>query len=157
VGPSVPTREMSFSGGVLMFGRLRFYGLADYKAGHFQFNLKDWMRDRAGVTWATVNPSADPDKVMERRFDLQTYLHIQKADFVKLRDLSISYDVPARILRGVARRATVTVAGHNLKIWTKYGGADPEVNGSGAATFQRDDLWTIPQTRRYSAALTLNF
>jgi TonB-dependent starch-binding outer membrane protein SusC len=157
VGPSVPTREMSFSGGVLMFGRLRFYGLADYKAGHFQFNLKDWMRDRAGVTWATVNPAADPDKVMERRFDLQTYLHIQKADFVKLRDLSISYDVPAPILRGVARRATVTVAGHNLKIWTRYGGADPEVNGNGAATFSRDDLWTIPQTRRYSAALALNF
>ena len=65
--------------------------------------------------------------------------------------------MPARILRGVARRATFTVAGHNLKIWTKYGGADPEVNGSGAATFYRDDLWTIPQTRRYSAALALNF
>jgi hypothetical protein len=84
-------------------------------------------------------------------------LHIQPADFVKLRDVSIGYDVPPRLLHGVARRAVVTVAGHNLKIWTRYGGADPEVNQSGPLRFNRDDLWTVPQTRRYSAAIALDF
>ncbi len=61
------------------------------------------------------------------------------------------------LLLGVARRATLTLAGHNLKIWTKYGGADPEVNDRGAATFDRSDLWTVPQARRYSAAVALSF
>jgi len=157
MGPSMPTREMSFSGGVLLFGRLRFHGLADYKAGHYQFNVKDWRRDRAGVSWETVNPAADPDEVLVRDFDFQTFLHIQKADFVKLRDVSISYDVPPQFLHGVAQRAALTLAGHNLKIWTTYGGADPELNWSGAATFGRNDSWTVPQTRRYSAAIALSF
>ena len=140
-----------------MFGKLRFYGLADYKGGHYQFNVKDLRRDRQGVSWETVNPAADSDEVLVRTFSSQTFIHIQRADFVKLRDLSMSYDVPPRFLHGVSRRATLTLAGHNLKIWTKYGGADPELNFGGAATFGRNDSWTVPQTRRYSAAIALSF
>lgn len=156
-GPSVPTREVSLSAGVLVFGRLRFHGLADYKSGHYQLNGTDMRRDRAGVSWETVNPAADPDEVLVRRSLFQTFLHIQRADFVKLRDLVVSYDLPPHFLHGVAQRATLTLAGHNLKIWTKYGGADPEVSDRGAGTFDRGDLWTVPQTRRYSAAVALNF
>jgi TonB-linked SusC/RagA family outer membrane protein len=157
VGPSVPTREIAVAGQLVLFGRLRLYTLADYKAGHFQFNATDWRRDRAGVSWETANPVADPDEVLVRQFAPQTLLHIQPADFVKLRDLSIGYDVAPQLLQGVARRATLTLAGHNLKIWTRYGGADPEVNSSGPSRFNRDDLWTVPQTRRYSAAVALTF
>jgi TonB-linked SusC/RagA family outer membrane protein len=157
MGPSVPTREMSLSGGVLLFGRLRIYGLLDYKAGHYQFNVKDWRRDQANVSWETVNPAADPDEVLERTSASQTFLRIEPADFVKLRDVSISYDLPPQFLHGIAQRATLTVAGHNLKIWTRYGGADPEVNFSGAAVLNRDDSWVVPQTRRYSAAIALRF
>src|SRR6185503_4301688 len=50
MGPSVPTREVSFSPSVRLFERLRFRGLLDYKAGHYQFNVKDWRRDRALVS-----------------------------------------------------------------------------------------------------------
>src|SRR4029079_14343308 len=49
------------------------------------------------------------------------------------------------------------VSGHNLKVWTKYGGADPEVNFNGVSTFNRNDSWTVPMTRRYSASLTVGF
>jgi outer membrane receptor protein involved in Fe transport len=157
MGPSVPTREMSLSAGALLFGRLRVRGLADYKSGHYQLNEKQRRRDRAGVSWETVDPAADPDEVLVRQFPFQTLLYIQPADFVKLRDLSASLDLPTALLHGVARRATLTVAGHNLRIWTRYGGADPEVNYGGTRTFNRDDLWTVPQTRRYSAAVSLRF
>jgi hypothetical protein len=104
-----------------------------------------------------VNPAADADEVLVRTSSLQTFLYVQPADFIKLRDVSISYELPARVLRGVARRATLTVAGHNLKIWTRYGGPDPEVNAFGPQPFNRQDLWTVPQTRRYSAAMALGF
>ena len=157
MGPSVPTREVSLSAGVLVFGRLRFHGLVDYKSGHYQLNGTDMRRDRAGVSWETVNPAADPDEVLVRRATFQTFVYIQPADFVKLRDVVVSYDMPPSFLRGVARRATLTLAGHNLKIWTRYGGADPEVSDRGAGTFARGDLWTVPQTRRYSAAMALTF
>jgi hypothetical protein len=62
-----------------------------------------------------------------------------------------------RLLRGVARRATLSLAGHNLWIWSKYGGADPEVNTSGPNRFDRNDSWVVPQIRRYSTAIALTF
>ena len=50
------------------------------------------------------------------------------------------------------------LAGHNLKVWTKYGGADPEINfNGGSSTFNRNDSWTVPMTRRYSLSLSVNF
>jgi outer membrane receptor protein involved in Fe transport len=158
MGPSAPTREVSLSSGLRFFNAIRIFGLADYKGGHYQFNVKDWRRDRAGLTWETVNPQADPDEVLVRRLASQTYLHIQKADFVKLRDLSLSYDLPQMLVGKFAERATVTLAGHNLKIWTKYGGADPEINfNGGESTFNRNDSWTVPMTKRYSISLAVNF
>ncbi len=156
-GPSMPTREIALSSGIRLFGKLHVFGLADYKAGHFQFDVTDWRRDRDGVSWETVNPNAKPDDVLVRKSTFDTYLHIQRADFLKLRDLSISYDVPTGARRNAAGRATLTLAGHNLKIWTRYRGADPELNTSGPLNFNREDLWTAPQTRRYSAALSLTF
>ncbi|HUQ80145.1 MAG TPA: TonB-dependent receptor [Gemmatimonadaceae bacterium] len=157
VGPSVPAREMAFSSAVVLFGRLRVFGLADYKGGHFQFDVADWRRDQAGVSWETVNPAADPDEVLIRRSSALTSLQIQKADFIKLRDVSVSYDVPSRVMHNVARRASVTLAGHNLVTWSRYRGPDPEVNASGPSRFNRDDFWTVPQTRRYSAAVAVTF
>lgn len=157
MGPSVPTREAAFSTDVTMWQKLHFRGLLDYKAGHYQFNVKDWRRDRSGVSWETVNPAADPDEVLVRQFAAQTYLHIQKADFLKLRDLTLSYDLPVTMVKRLVDHATLSVSGHNLKIWTKYGGADPEVNFNGISTFNRNDSWTVPMTRRYSASLSVGF
>jgi TonB-dependent SusC/RagA subfamily outer membrane receptor len=158
MGPSVPTREVSFSGTLRFFDRVRVYGLLDHKAGHYQFNVKDWRRDRAQLSWETVNPAADPDEVLVRRLASQTYLHIQKADFTKLRDLSVSVDLPMGMLKRYADRATITAAGHNLRIWTKYGGADPELNfNGGGSTFNRNDSWTVPMTKRYSLSLAVSF
>ncbi|MEO8575972.1 MAG: SusC/RagA family TonB-linked outer membrane protein [Gemmatimonadales bacterium] len=157
-GPSAPTKEVSLSSTLRFFQRFRIYGLADYKGGHYQFNVKDWRRDRAGLSWATVDPKANADEVLERKFASQTYLHIQQADFVKLRDLSLSYDLPQMLIGRFADKATITAAGHNLKIWTKYGGADPELNfNGGESTFNRNDSWTVPMTRRYSLSLSVNF
>lgn len=159
MGPSVPTREVSFSTTVRLFDKVRLYGLVDHKGGHYMFNVKDWRRDRAGVSWETANPAANPDEVLVRQFASQTFLHVQKADFIKLRDVSLSYDLPVRLLGRLAvDRATLTVAGHNLAIWTDYGGADPELNFNGGdSTFNRNDSWTVPMIRRVSASLAVSF
>ena len=157
MGPSVPTREMAFSPSIRLYERLHLRTLFDYKAGHYLFNVKDWRRDRALVSWATVDPAANPDDVLVRSFASQTYLHIQQADFLKWRDLSATYDLPVGRLKRLVDRASLTLAGHNLKVWTKYGGADPEVNFNGVSTFNRNDSWTVPMTRRYSASVSVGF
>jgi TonB-linked SusC/RagA family outer membrane protein len=159
MGPSVPTREVGFSSTVRLFKRWRLYGLVDYKGGHWMFNVKDWRRDRALVSWETVDPKANADEVLVRAFASQTWYHVQHADFTKLRDVSITYDIPESLLkRAGIQRASVTAAGHNLKIWTSYGGADPEINfNGGEATFNRNDSWTVPMTRRFSFALSVTY
>lgn len=157
-GPSVPTREVGFANDFTIFAKLRIHSLFDYKGGDWMFNVKDWRRDRAGLSWATVNPNANPDEVLAREFSSENYFDVQRADFVKLRDLSVSYELPARLVSRFADHASLMLAGHNLRIWTKYGGADPELNfDGGSSTFNRNDSWTVPPTRSYSISLTLGF
>jgi len=158
MGPSVPTKEVAFSSDFIVFERLRLHSLFDYKGGHYMFNVKDWRRDRAQLSWATVNPQANPDEVLARMFAAENWYDIQKADFLKLRDLSLSYDLPAAFVGRFADRATLMLAGHNLRIWTKYGGADPELNfNGGTSTFNRNDSWTVPTPRRYTFSVALGF
>jgi TonB-dependent SusC/RagA subfamily outer membrane receptor len=53
---------------------------------------------------------------------------IQSTNFIKLRELSLTYELPAgfnRLAFG-STGATITLAGRNLHTWTKYDGLDPE-------------------------------
>lgn len=157
-GPSVPTREIGFSTSLTLFRYAEVFALFDYKGGHYQFNVKDWRRDRSGVSWETVDPEADPDEVLVRRFASQTDVHIQPADFLKFRDLSLRLIAPTSWIRPVGlSRGALTLTGHNLAIWTRYEGADPEINFHGDSTFDRNDAWTLPMMRRFSAAISLQF
>jgi hypothetical protein len=55
--------------------------------------------------------------------------YVEKGDFVKLRELSLSYGIDAGLLRRLGARsasgATLTIAGRNLRTWTDYTGWDP--------------------------------
>lgn len=68
-----------------------------------------------------------------------------KTDFVKLRSVSLSYEVPARFVRG-ARSATLVLSGRNLWKWTKYDGADPEANDASDAgtNLGRREYYQLP-------------
>ena len=71
-------------------------------------------------------------------------------DFIKLREISVTTDLPARFISGVlrGRSAQLVVSGRNLKtLWTKYPGIDPEENGSG----------NPPALRLFFARLNLSF
>jgi hypothetical protein len=60
-----------------------------------------------------------------------------------------------------ATAATLSLSGTNLGMWTKYRGADPNVNSSAVGDqltdFQDNVGGTIPQTRNWSMALRLGF
>jgi hypothetical protein len=84
--------------------------------------------------------------------------YVEKADFMKLRDLSLSYTLPQPFLRRVgAENAILTLSGHNLKLWTDYTGLDPEVNAYGGRNFVRVDSYSAPMTRRVSMSMTLSY
>ena len=85
--------------------------------------------------------------------------YIEKGDFAKLREVSLSYALSPSLLRYVhANGATLTLAGRNLKTWTDYTGWDPETNAGGQSTLVRGfSFATVPVPRNVTFAVNLNF
>jgi outer membrane receptor protein involved in Fe transport len=82
-------------------------------------------------------------------------------DFIRLRELSVSYRIPDRFVQRYARAkgAQLVLSGRNLGVlWTKYPGVDPEANRSITSTGGgNDDLGTPPVIRYWITRINLNF
>ncbi len=88
--------------------------------------------------------------------------YVQDGSFVKLRELSLSYVVPSSLTQRLfGSRVTdvkVNFTGRNLAVWTKFWGADPEVNNFGSNNVGRFvDLAPFPPTRNISFGIDLGF
>ncbi|HEU4630454.1 MAG TPA: TonB-dependent receptor [Gemmatimonadaceae bacterium] len=85
--------------------------------------------------------------------------YIEDGSFVKLREVSASYTLPAGLARAVrASAATLTLAGRNLKTWTDYTGWDPETNVGAQRTLVRGfSFATTPIPRNVTLGVTLTF
>ncbi|WP_316849955.1 SusC/RagA family TonB-linked outer membrane protein [Pedobacter agri] len=89
--------------------------------------------------------------------------YVYSAAFWKLRELSLSYDLPKSVLGSLkyVKGARISVQGRNLFIWTpktniytdpEYSDAGPDNNGIGIAS-----LGQTPPARFYGATLSLTF
>jgi len=160
IGPSAPTHEVGFGNTFTLFRNFRVYALFDYKGGHYLFNVKEWVRSHTVQNTGPLNdPSVDDATKAWLRTRGATAQWIQPADFLKLRDVSLTYQLPAEWTSQIgAGPASVTLAAHNVGIiWKRYGGADPEVNFYGRQAFERADSNTTPRTRRLTAAINVSY
>jgi TonB-linked SusC/RagA family outer membrane protein len=166
LGPSRPTREAALTNTFTLFGNLRVFTQFDYRGGHYQWCAICSINSRLDLnTWdvatggTPLNPNVSATDVEVLR-SLQTLSHITKADFVKFRELSLTYSIPPKWTRfgPIDAQWAVTVAGRNLKVWTKYKGrGDPEVQFNPGDAFTMLDYASTPQTRRLTASLRVNF
>jgi hypothetical protein len=86
-------------------------------------------------------------------------VNVFKGDFVKLRNLSLNYSIPTKIIeRAKISSIRAYVSGQNLYIHTKYPGPDPEVsaNGNGAAN-QGVDRNGVANARTITVGLNVGF
>lgn len=159
VGPSMPTREISFANTLTLFNNLRFFANFDYKGGYYQWCAICSIRSRSNRNTQLINdPNADPvDRLVE--YSLQTKTHIKPADYIKLRELSATYTLPqkwSRMFR--SSQTTITLSGRNLWMWTKYfKGYDPEVAFYSRDNFNSTDYASTPMTRRLLATVRFVF
>lgn len=85
---------------------------------------------------------------------------VQDGTYVKLRNVSLSYNLPAKMMeRSPFKRATITATGRNLWIHAPhFTGSDPEVNsygtGNGALGLYGN---SAPTSRSYNFTLSLTF
>jgi hypothetical protein len=80
---------------------------------------------------------------------------VNDVSFIRLKEISLSYDVPERIAQRVGMsRATLQIAARNVLTFTDWTSADPETsNGSGGRAFMEQNNLPQPQ----SIVTTINF
>ena len=154
VGPRFTARvqlDGSFGGDIFNFTRrlaaLRFFGtLSDYQAeiegdvpvGYYQNGTS--LEDEIGANYGVFS-------IFEN--------WIEDGTFVKLREVSVSYLVPAGLVRGVGLQGLrVTAYGRNLLSFDSYSGYDPETNVAGQSTGVRGyDFVEVPIPRTFGLTL----
>jgi TonB-linked SusC/RagA family outer membrane protein len=84
--------------------------------------------------------------------------NIEDGSWIRLRQLTLSYQIPASILEKLKiSRASFSVQGRNLWLKTEYTGIDPETNLTGADNGIGLDYFNMPNTKSYGATLNVTF
>ncbi len=151
-------------------GILLRFGTLDETAIRNQTGLTmaDWYR---GTYPGAAGPGADvavfnsPDDWQDwfdndgGGFGSVSQQFVESGNFVKWRELSLTYTMDQRWLRRFAgfRSADVRLSGRNLHTWSKYKGLDPETNLGGSEWLtQGVDYFNNPQTRSFVLSISLS-
>lgn len=140
LGPSLPVNEVVFTTGFdFLDGRLRVAGQMDYKGGHLIYNNTERIRCQSrGNCRGLIDPTApffeQARTVAVRQFGtaIGGGGFMEKGDFLRLRELSLTFRAPEHWASVVgARNLTTSLSARNLGVlWTEYTGVDPEAFGS---------------------------
>ncbi len=158
VGDAAPDFQMSFTSD-LQYKRFTLGALVDWKKGGDIVNLTEFLYDIG-------RNSADAADGGESRFlewaSGKTAVYVQDGSYVKLREISLSYDVPMNVvgslLGGSARSARISLSGRNLLRFTDYRGLDPEVSNFGNQAIVRNiDVAPFPPSRSFFLSIDVGF
>jgi len=157
LGNTAPDFRMGFAND-FTYGPFSFNSVVDWQKGSDIINLTLYLQDdgRTSEDWGTPKGVA--------RYKAYTAgaisPYIEDGSFVKLREISLGYDVPRRYasaLRGV-QNMRLSVTGRNLFMWAPYSGLDPEVANFGAAAVRNNlDVGPYPPSRSVFFNVTVGF
>lgn len=155
VGDAMPDFTMGFSND-FTFGPIRLGSLFDWRKGGDVINLTNNYFD-SGLLGDTA---VGNNRVTAFRGGKAVY--VEDAGFVKLRELTLAYQLPAalasRLFNGRAEAARIELSGRNLITWTNYTGLDPEVsNFSNVALGRIQDVTPYPPSRSFFFSINATF
>lgn len=178
-GDSEPDFLMGFTNDVTM-GRFTLSSLVDWSKGGLVANLTRSYYDDARNAPDYVAPASVPrdedGNVVPRDFNECGYRclsgqeraalvgdwspYIEDGSFVKVREVSLAYDVPSQLLSRAGRvnSARITLAARNPYMWTRYTGLDPEVSNFGNRSVGRNiDVTPFPPSRSFWLGFNVGF
>ena len=156
IGNAAPDYEMGFSND-LSFGPLHLSSLVDWRKGGLGVDLtNDYF-----VGAHTLADTARANKMLSD-FAKGIDVWVENTGFVKLRELTLGYDLPSgisdRLFQGHAQSARIELSGRNLATWTKYTGLDPEVSNFGNQPIGRfQDVTPYPPSRQWYFTVNTTF
>jgi outer membrane receptor protein involved in Fe transport len=157
LGSSNPDFRISLTNDITVAKRLTLYALLDWQKGATIANVTKANYDLA------KNGRDYEELGAERwtKFGRFTENWIDDASFVKLREVSLAYDVPPAAIEklwGNLQSVRLSLVGRDLKTWTDYWGMDPEVSNFGAQQFARNiDHSPFPPSRSFWFGIDLSF
>jgi hypothetical protein len=154
--------------------------LIDVRTGGENFSVGNWWGQYAGVLKSTLKGREvdwdDPGLIIDGidrttkqpntvRVTAEDYNHtvypineagILGTGFVKLREVRVSWDAPARIANRVGTtQLNIALIGRNLATWTDFPNYDPENAANAGNGGQGYDMGAMPTTRSFGVNVTL--
>jgi len=182
IGNTFPSFEGTLTNTVTFWNQLRVSAQIDTKRDFLVFNNTAFFRetqlvrsdDRLNVNKLPAlerlrrygNPTAGQPAFVQENGSPTTVNEVREAfmqpgDFVRFRELGITWDVPQRWVSYMAgvQSASLGLAIQNLRLWKNAGftGRDPEVISAAGGQFNRDDFLTLPNPRTTVVRLNLTF
>jgi hypothetical protein len=109
-----------------------------------------------GTYTPNTSVTLDPYNFYTGQYSNIAEYHLIDGSFVKFREASLNYTLPAKLLgNSPVRGITVGVFGNNLFLWTPGQNTyiDPEINSQGASNVQGFDFGANPSLRNYGFSL----
>ncbi len=171
LGQPTPEWEGSFTSSINFLQYFTLYAFLDFKGGHQLFNSTTEFRcsflgggENGGICPEMFETDAngeytDRAKIIQFASEIDSQdPYIEDAKFLKLRTVSLKFQFPESWARAMRmKRASIALAGYNLKTWTGYSGADPEINNFGTDGVIRADFLTLPPQRRFIGTFSVTF
>ena len=182
MGNAYPDFTASMFNNVTLFKKLTISFQFDWIHGNSIYNeTRQWLYSPAGGSGGSGGVSADFDKQItingktgafvnyyQSLYNLvkPTSTFVEDGSFVRLRDVSITYDLTEKLHIRWLKRLAVTASGRNLLTITKYSGLDPEntaavdsqgntLNGIGVS--KGVDFFGVPNLKSYQFGVNIGF
>ena len=172
IGSPVP----DFTGGLnikLGYGDFDLEAFLFTSLGNEVFNFSRWYTDflvsftegsakstRLLDAWSPTNTgSSIPIAELGSNFSTNTQVnsyYVEDGSYLRMRNLSLGYNVPTSVLGDKLTRARIFVNANNLFTITGYEGLDPSVGGANDTDFGID-VGNYPITRSYQLGVSLGF
>ncbi len=156
IGDTEPDFRMSFTN-TLRYGQVSLSFLLDWQQGSDILNLTRLIADSSGTT-------ADFETAGRARFEKwlgkDASVYIEDASFLKLREVTVSYNLPSEWVSMIpqVKTARLSVSGRNLLTFSSYSGLDPEVSNFGNQAIARNiDVAPFPPSRSFWTSLDVGF
>jgi len=187
IGSIFPDWSGTFGSTMTFRNNWRLHGLFEWRTGFMVHNLTYAFRNSQHATiGSNLKPYVDVEAILvnpastaQQRLDaaneyINNYRRLlepglnefEKGDFLRFRELTLSWTAPQKIAaRMRASSMTLTAGMSNIGLWTPYSGSDPEIAYSGrqpgggvVGNFNdASDSFGMPIPRRFSFYVNLGY
>jgi TonB-linked SusC/RagA family outer membrane protein len=188
VGKTIPDWTGAFGGTYTFLRDWKLQANFEYRLGWQMQNLTNGFRNSqhpsigsnirefSEIQATLLDPASTAEQRLEaamkyitnnRRLLEPGFNEVEDADFVRLRELALTWNVPGALAtRMGTKNMSITLAGRNVWLWTKYTGMDPETNENGRQVGNEGqyqnfanglDGFGLPIPRRVSLMINFGF